>query len=78
MRNINDHNEYHKYKSTSNNTNNSGRSSGNGPTGLGWFVIGIVVYMFLFFLFNGASAEAIETLLAFGILAYLFVQWISK
>lgn len=79
MRNINNPNEYHKFKSTSGgNGNGSGRGSGEGPSGAGWIIIIIVGYFFLHFLFSGASWEAIETLLALGLIAYLFFNWVFK
>ena len=76
MRNIHDPNEFHKFKSTSGGSNNGGGSGGKGPSGAGWVVIIIVGYFFLHFLFSGASWEAIETLLALGIIAYLFFNWL--
>jgi len=78
MRNIHDPNEYHKFKSTTGGSNNGGGSGGKGPSGAGWVVIIIVGYFFLHFLFSGASWEAIETLLALGIIAYLFFNWLFK
>lgn len=78
MRNIHDPNEFHKFKSTTGGSNNGGGSGGKGPSGAGWVVIIIVGYFFLHFLFSGASWEAIETLLALGIIAYLFFNWLFK
>ena len=78
MRNIHDPNEFHKFKSTSGGSNNGGGSGRKGPSGAGWVVIIIVGYFFLHFLFSGASWEAIETLLALGIIAYLFFNWVFK
>lgn len=78
MRNIHDPNEFHKFKSTSGGSNNDGGSGGKGPSGAGWVVIIIVGYFFLHFLFSGASWEAIETLLALGIIAYLFFNRLFK
>lgn len=79
MKNIHDSNEYHKFKSTSGGSGNGfGGSSKNGSSGAGWVIIIIVGYFFLNFLFSGASWEAIETLLALGILAYLFFNWVFK
>lgn len=45
--------------------------------GWGWGVIVIVVIMLIFFIADGASWDAIETLLGFGLLAFLFFRWIS-
>ena len=78
MRNIHDPKEFHKFKSTSGSSNNGGGSGGKGPSGAGWVVIIIVGYFFLHFLFSGASWEAIETLLALGIIAYLFFNRLFK
>ena len=78
MRNIHDPNEFHKFKSTTGGSNNGGGSGGKGPSGAGWVVIVIVGYFFLHFLFSGASWEAIETLLALGIIAYLLFNWLFK
>lgn len=82
MRNIHDPKEYHKYKSVtgsddSGNIPNKGTSD-HKPTGLGWIVICIVIFMLISFISDGASEEAISTLLGVGFIAYLFAQWISK
>lgn len=61
-----DMNDFHAFNST------SGGSGGSG--GGGKAVIIIVAIMLLFFIFDGASWDAIETLLAFGLIAY----WIFK
>jgi len=68
MINPNSPNEYHKYKST------SGSGSGHGPSGAGWIVIAIVGFFFISFLFSGAGWEAIETLLALGLIAYMLFK----
>ena len=73
MHNIHDLNEYHKYKNTTSD-NNIG-SSKYGSNGACWIVIGIVAFMLISFISDGASAEAIETLLAFGVITYLFGKW---
>ena len=80
MRKIHDPNEYNKYKSVTGSDNNhqSKVNSNYRPTGLGWVVIGIVIFMLILFISDGASKEAISTLLGFGFIAYLFTQWISK
>ena len=57
---------------------NGGGSGGGGKGfGCGWIVIVIVAIMLLFFIFNGAGWDAIDSLLGFGFLAFLFVRWIS-
>ena len=64
-----DINDYHAFKSTS---GGSGGSSGGGKGfGCGWIVIVIVVLMLVFFIADGASWDAIDTLLGLGLLAYL-------
>ena len=74
MRNIHDPKEYNAYKSTSGGSNKSGGSGSGGPGFGGWVVIIIFAYFFLSFIFSGASWEAIETLLAFGLIAYVVVK----
>ena len=66
MRNIHSPNEYNAYKNTS--------GGSGGPSGSGWVIIVIVGVAFLYFLFSGAGWEAIETLLALGLIAY----WLFK
>lgn len=81
MRNIHDPNEYHKYKNIMNGTDNrysSRHSSNHKPTGLEWFVIGVVVYMLIFFISSGADGESITTLLGFGFIAYLHNGLVSN
>ena len=71
-------NDYHSYKSTSGGSNNGG-GSGGGPQGPGcggWIVIVIVVFMLISFISDGASWEAVETLLAFGFIAFLLARWL--
>ncbi len=70
MPNIND---YHAFKNTS---GGSGGSGGSGIGCAGWIVIGIVVFMLISFIADGASWEAIETLLAFGLIAFLLARWL--
>lgn len=73
MRNIHDPNEYHKYKNTSSGNNSGGNYQG--PNGACKIVIIVFILSFIYFLIEGASSDAIETLIAFGIIAYLFVKW---
>lgn len=67
-----DMNDFHAFKST------GGGSRGNGGTGggfgCGWVVIIIVVAMLIFFIADGASWEAIDTLLGLGLIAFLFAR----
>lgn len=70
-------NDYHAYKSTQ---GGSGGSSGgsNGPNGGGWIVIVIVALLLIYFVFSGASWDAIDSLLGLGFLAYLFFNWMCR
>ena len=73
-----DLNDFHAYKSTSGGSGGTG-SSGGGGIGCGaWIVIAIVVFMLIFFIADGASWEAIECLLAFGVIAFLIVRWLFR
>ena len=79
MKSKHDHGEYHAYKSTTDDSKKGGSGgggSGRGPGTGGWIVIGIVVIMLISFISDGASFDAIETLLGFGIIAYLLVKWL--
>lgn len=59
--------DFNAYKST-------GGGSGGGKGSGGRAVIIIAVILLIFFIFDGASWDAIETLLAFALIAY----WIFK
>ena len=72
-----DLNDFHAYKST------SGGSGGTGSSGgrigcAAWLVIAIVVFMLIFFIADGASWEAVECLLAFGLIAFLIARWLFR
>ena len=71
-----DLNDFHAYKSTSGGTGGTGGSGGGGIGCAAWIVIAIVVFMLISFLADGASWEAIETLLAFGLIAFLLARWL--
>ena len=75
MPNIND---YHAYKSTSGGTGGQCGSGGSGMGCAAWIVIGIVAFMLISFIADGASWEAIETLLAFGLIAFLLTRWLFR
>ena len=62
--------DYHAFKSTS----GGGGSGGSGGFGCGWVVIVIVACFLIFFIFSGASWDAIDTLLGLGLLAFLFAK----
>lgn len=59
--------------------NRTGGSNKNGGAGFGcgWVVIVLVVIMLIFFIADGASWDAIDSLLGLGLLAFLFFRWIS-
>ena len=65
--------DFHAFKSTSGGSGGGGGSS-NGGFGCGWVVIAIVVIMLIFFIADGASWDAIDTLLGLGFLAFLFAR----
>ena len=69
-------NDYHAFKSTGGGSD-GGSSGGGGGFGCGCIVIVIVVLMLIFFITNGASVDAIDTLLGLGFIAFLFLRWIS-
>lgn len=64
--------DFHAFKSTSGGS--GGGSSGGSGFGCGWVVIVVVVLMLLFFIVDGASWDAIDTLLGLGFLAFLFAR----
>lgn len=68
-------NDFHAFKSTSTHSN---KCSGGGGFGCGWVVIVVVVCSLLFFIFNGASGEAIEGLLFWGVIAFLFAKCLFR
>ena len=67
-----DMDDFHAFKSTSGGSSSSG--SGGTGFGCGWVVIVIVVLMLIFFIADGASWDAIDTLLGLGFLAFLFAK----
>lgn len=70
--------DYMDYKiSNSDSDDNMHKHSGGTELGCGWGVIVIVAIMLIYFIFNGASFEAIDTLLGLGFLAFLFAKFIS-
>lgn len=71
------HEDYHAFTSTSGDSGGSGGGSGGGIGCLAWVVVIIVIVLLLSFIVNGASWDAIDTLLGFGLLAFLFVRFIS-
>lgn len=65
-------NDYHAYKSTGGGGSSPGRGNGFGCGG--WTVILIVVALLIFFIADGASWDAIDTLLGLGLIAFLVVR----
>ena len=72
-----DMNDYHAFKSTSGGSGGSSGGGGGKGFGRGWIVIVIVVILLISFIADGASWDAIDTLLGLGLLAFLFFRWIS-
>ncbi len=72
-----DMNDYHAFKSTSCGSGGSSGGGGGKGFGCGWIVIVIVVILLISFIADGASWDAIDTLLGLGLLAFLFFRWIS-
>ena len=72
-----DLNDFHKYKIVTENSKNTSRGE-NGGFGCGWSVIVIVAIMLVYFIFSGASWEAIDSLLGLGFLAFVVVRWLFK
>ena len=74
MRKKHEPNEYYKYRNTIDD-NNSCRNY-KGPNGACKIVIFVFIFFLISFIIDGASSDAIDTLLAFGIVAYLFAKWV--
>ena len=66
-------NDYNAFKSTSSGNGSSSGKKGGG-FGLGWVVIIVVTIMFVSFILDGASWDAIDSLLGLGFIAFLFVR----
>lgn len=67
-----DMDDFHAFKSTG--SGSGGNSGSGGGFGCGWIVIIIVVVMLIFFIADGASWDAIDTLLGLGFIAFLFAR----
>lgn len=65
-------NDYHAFKST------SGGSGGGSGFGCGWVVIVIVVIALISFIADGASWDAIEGLLTWGLIVFLFARTLFR
>lgn len=69
-------NDYHAYKSTSGGGSSSGKGTGFGSGG--WAVIVIVVALLILFIADGASWDAIDTLLGLGLIAFLIAKTLFR
>ena len=68
----------HSYKSTGSKNGSNGTGKGGGFGFVGWAIIVIVALLLICFLANGASWDAIDTLLGLGLLAFLFFIWLFR
>lgn len=73
-----DMNDFHAFNSTSGVGGNSSGSGKGGGFGCGWVVIVIVVIMLIYFIADGASWEAVDTLLGLAFLAFLLAISLFK
>lgn len=64
--------DYHAFKNTSGGGSGGGKKGGG--FGLGWVVIVIVAIMLVSFIADGASWDAIDTLLGLGLISFLFAR----
>jgi len=71
-----DLNDFYAFKSTSNGS--GGIGSGKQGMGCGWVIIIIVAFMLIYFLAKGADWDAIECLLAWGLIAFFVVRFITR
>ena len=71
---------YMDYKASGSDKGGGGSHQPSGGDGCGCVgvVVAIVVIMLIYFIFSGASWDAIDSLLGFGFLAFLFVRWLSR
>jgi len=69
---------YMDMKVSSNSDNQSNSTGNNRRFGLGWVAIVVVAIMLIYFIAEGATWDAIDRLLGFGLIAFLFLRWISR
>lgn len=67
-------NDYHAFKSTS----GGSKGGSGGGFGCGWVVIVIVAIALIFFIADGTSWDAIDTLLGLGLIAFLFARTLFR
>ena len=78
MKDIHNHNEYHKYESTTKGSNNVGGSGVGKPSIGGWIVFIIVICFLISALSDGFDVDVIDRILGFGLIAFLFINWMTK
>jgi len=66
--------DYHAFNSTKGDGGSGSGKGGGGINGPGWFVIVVVLIMLISFLADGASWDAIDSLLGIGFLVFLFAK----
>ena len=82
--NGNDHrdsfDDYMDYKASGSGNDDGNKNQPGGGDGCGCVgvVVAIVAIMLIYFIFSGASWDAIDSLLGFGFLAFIFVRWLSR
>lgn len=72
-----DFDKYVDYKASGSDKNDYGyKPSVSDQIGCGWGVIVIVAFMLISFIFSGASWDAIEGLLSWGLIAFFVVRFL--
>lgn len=72
--------DYMDYEASGSGNGDGKKNQPSGGDGCGCVgvVVAIVAIMLIYFIFSGASWDAIDSLLGFGFLAFLFVRWLSR
>ena len=78
MKDTHNSNEYHKYESTTKGSNNVGGSGVGKPSLGGWIIIIIVICFLISALSDGFDVDVIDRILGFGLIAFLFINWLTK
>lgn len=73
-----DLNDFHAFNSTKGDSDDGKSNGGRCDFGCGWVVILIVVILLISFIADGASWDAIDTLLGLGLFAFLFARTLFK
>ena len=71
-------NDFYAFNSVNGDDNGQNSSGCNIGCGSGGIIIAIVVFLLISFLANGASVEAIETLLGLGFIAFIVVRFLFR